>query len=352
MQRERRRIHAQRTHQARVANGDARLARASHDAAAFVLAKIVRRRERNAARTGARHHGLRERMLGRRFGAGGDRKHVVRANGGRRRDRGHLGRALRDRARLIQHDGLHVVRRLQRLGGLRQDAQTGAAARSHHDRRGRGQPQSARAGNDQNRHGVGQGNGKARAGNHPYDERDQRDGDDRGNEHAADLVRQLLDRRLRTGGLIHHAYDAGKHGIFAHVLGTHDEPARFHHSGAHHAVAFALVHGNAFARDRRFVDARRAFRHHAVHRNAGARLDHHEIARLHLGKRDLAIAVGRAQQRRLRRQVHKRRDRVGSLALRASLEIFAQSDERENHGRRLEIQVHGRSMGGVRLART
>ena len=57
----------------------------------------------------------------------------------------HLGRALRDGARLVEHDRLHAMGSLERLGGLHENAVCGAASRSHHDGGRRGKTERAGA---------------------------------------------------------------------------------------------------------------------------------------------------------------------------------------------------------------
>ena len=57
----------------------------------------------------------------------------------------HLGRALRDGPRLVEHDRLHTVRGLQRLGRLHENAVRGAASRPHHNGGRSGKAQSTGA---------------------------------------------------------------------------------------------------------------------------------------------------------------------------------------------------------------
>ena len=59
----------------------------------------------------------------------------------------------RHRAGLVEHDGVDAAGRLEHLGALDQDAELGAAAGADQQRGRRGQPERARAGDDQ--HGDG-----------------------------------------------------------------------------------------------------------------------------------------------------------------------------------------------------
>lgn len=75
------------------------------------------------------------------------------------------------------------------------------------------------------------------------------------------------------------------------------------------------------------------------------------VARAHRLHRDALLAAVHKPRGLLRREAHELGDGVGGLALRARLEVLAQRDEREDHGRRLEVQVHGRQVRGVQVAR-
>jgi len=70
---------------------------------------------------------------------------------------GHGRPAVRDGAGLVEDDGRHFVRVLQRLRPLDEDAVDGADARAHHDGGGRGQTQAARAGDGQDGEGHSEG---------------------------------------------------------------------------------------------------------------------------------------------------------------------------------------------------
>ncbi len=73
----------------------------------------------------------------------------------------------RDRAGLVEHDGVDGAGRLQHLGPLDEDAELGAAAGAHEDR-GRGrEPERARAGDDQHRDRGGERRGDALPGADP-----------------------------------------------------------------------------------------------------------------------------------------------------------------------------------------
>ncbi len=64
-----------------------------------------------------------------------------------------LGRAQREGARLVQDDDAHLAHRLDGGAVADEDAVLGADAATHHQGRGRGQPQRTGAGDDQHRDG-------------------------------------------------------------------------------------------------------------------------------------------------------------------------------------------------------
>ena len=253
----------------------------------------------------------------------------------------YLGRALRDGSCLVENDRLHAVRGLQRLCRLHEDAVRSTAARPHHNG-GRGsKPQSARARDDEHADRVGKSGRHARTDKYPDDEGDKRDRDDHGHEHARNLVGELFDRRLRACRLVDHAHDPREHGVCAHALGAHGKPSRAVHRRTRNRSPHALFHRYAFARDDGLVDRARAFDHHSVDRHARTGADDEDIPRSHLLDRDFFLGtVDVAANRRFRREVHKLCDRVGGLPLRARLEVLAQRDQREDHRRRLEVQIH------------
>ena len=82
-------------------------------------------------------------MLGIALGGGGQPQQFVLGRTGGRRDGRDPRLAARDGAGLIEHHGIDAVRHFERFAAFDQDAALGAAARSHHDGHGRGQPQRA-----------------------------------------------------------------------------------------------------------------------------------------------------------------------------------------------------------------
>ena len=190
----------------------------------------------------------------------------------------HRGMAGGDGAGLVQYDGIDVVQIFQRFGTLDEYAELGGLAGADHDGHGRGQTQRAGAGDDQHGDGVGEGELEAVAGDHPDDSGHERDAHDHGHEHAADLVGEAGDGRFGGAGVVHEADDLRERGIVAHARGAEAESAVFVDGGGDDRVANMLFHGDALAGDGGLIDVAKALDDLAVHGDALAGPDDHDVA--------------------------------------------------------------------------
>ena len=153
--------------------------------------------ERNAALARLLHDGAGERMLGLRFHGSRRAEKLFCCHRAEGNDIGDLGRTLCDRAGFVENNGVDLVQKLQTFGALDEDALLGGFAGADHDRHGRCQTQ--RAGARDHEHGDADGERKTHTlmpDEVPSKRRDERDGDDHGNENPADLVGKLGDRRF------------------------------------------------------------------------------------------------------------------------------------------------------------
>ena len=296
------------------------------------------------------HHGARKRMLARLFQRIDQLQQVRLLHAGFRQHIGNLRGALGDGARLVQNHRAHRLRGFQRLSRFHQDAAGGTAPCAHHDGRGSGQAQRARARDNQNRNGIRKRRGEFRAHQHPHHKGNERDSHHHRHEHATDLVGHFLDRGLRAGSLIHQPHNARKHCVGAHALGPHGEPTGRVHRSARNRSTFALGNGKRLAGDNRFVHRAFAFQHHAIYRHRFARAHHQYIAHTHILRRHLPLHAVFKAHCHLGGQVHQLREGVGGLALRARFQELPQRDERQDHARALEVQVHGVMVGGFQVA--
>ena len=302
-------------------------------------AHTIRLRHGDAALLGRVHHGARQRV----FAAALHARHRSEDSGlGQgwfhvKRYQSWLSHG--QRAGLVERHGIDLVRHFQRLGVLDQNAVLGGHARPGHDRGGRRQPQRARAGNHQHRHGVDQRFLQPRAHCHPADEGDERDHQHDGHEDRRHLVHQPLNRRLGRLRVFHEANDAREHRLRAHGRDLHDDApiavdraARERRTRlAHDRQRLAGQHG--------FIDLRVAFDDHAIHRNALAGAHDQLVAGHHLGNRHIDLSIATDQMRHVGPQRMQRADRRRGLALGACLQPFAQQHQRDHHRRRLEVQM-------------
>ncbi len=116
---------------------------------------------------GRAHDGVGQRMLAGALDAGGNAEDVVFGKARRRHDRDHLGLALGQRARLVDHERVDLLHPLQRLGVLDQHAGLRAAADADHDRHRGRQAQRAGAGDDQHADGGDEAEGQPRLRSEP-----------------------------------------------------------------------------------------------------------------------------------------------------------------------------------------
>ncbi len=157
-------------------------------------------------------------MLGASFRTGGQAQHVVRIDSRCGDDVGDLRLASGDGSGLVQNHDAHPACPLQGLAGLEENALRGPLARAHQDRRRRRQADGTRTGDDQHRHGVHQCLGPRHIRDiDPPNECEERKRQDDRNEVPANLVRQLLDRRLAGLCFLDEAHDLRKHRVSAHL---------------------------------------------------------------------------------------------------------------------------------------
>ena len=137
------------------------------------LSNFVTARQR-ACLGGTRRHGAADRMLRRVLQSACQPQHSAPDASSATCTDATRHPAGRHRAGLVQHDGVDAPRRLQHLRALDQDAELGATTGAHQQRGRRGQTQRARAGDDQDRDGGGEGGGRRCADQQPAGQRQQR----------------------------------------------------------------------------------------------------------------------------------------------------------------------------------
>ena len=209
----------------------------------------------------------------------------------------------------------------------------GAAPRADHDGRRGGQAERAGAGDDEHADGEVERAGK-RSGQHDPDEEDERrESDHDRHEDAGDLVRRILDRRLRPGGFVDKRDDARKDRVVAGAADLHREISRDVQGRTRDLVARSFVHRYAFAGNGALVKGSAAFDHHAVERHAFTRTHHEHIAYADLLDRDDLFNAAFQNRGRLGCKVHELAHGVGRAAFRTGFEILPQRDQRQDHAR-------------------
>ena len=101
--------------------------------------------------------GRSQRMLAAALQAGDQTDHAVLGLAADGDHRDQLRLALRERAGLVERQGVDFLQRLQRFGVLDENAGACAASGADHDRHRRRQPERARASDDQHRDGIDDG---------------------------------------------------------------------------------------------------------------------------------------------------------------------------------------------------
>ena len=247
-----------------------------------------------------------------------------------------FGRALGEGRRLIEKDLVHRGKFLQGFRILEEDAQPRAPARCRHHGDGGREPQGAGTGDDDDAHAVVEGICEIARHQDPHEEGDEGEPDDDGHEYRRDLIGELLDGRLGSARLAHHADDAREHRVLAHLFRLDFEMAARDDEGADRLLPFKEFDGEAFARHGGGIDEGVAGEDGAVDGDALALLHDDDISHL-----DLGHGYG------LFRPVALDGDRIGGegakffeLLARAFLALifkpFAEGDEGDDHRRRFE----------------
>ena len=138
--------------------------------------------------------------------------------------------------------------------------------------------------------------------------------------------------------LFHHPDYPRERRVRSHALGAEGERAPAVDRSAEDLVPDRLFHGHALAREHALVHLAAALEHHAVAAKALARAHEDYVAFKNLFRGYLLSLPASHHHRRLGRERGERGDRAARAFERAMFEIFAQRDERDDHGHRLEIE--------------
>ncbi|MNC00420.1 hypothetical protein D3C75_477490 [compost metagenome] len=249
-------------------------------------------------------------------------------------------------AGLVEHHRAHFMGPLQCFGVLDQNSVACRHAGAGHDRRRCGQAQRAWAGDHQHRHGIDQCGFHRRAIQPPADQGGQGNQQHGGHEHLADFIHQFLDRRFCGLGVFHQPDDPRQHGFRTEGLGTHQQPAFTVDRAAGDLVAGLLGHWQTLAADQGFVGVALTFNHFAIHREAFAGFDHHQVIEAQGADGDVLLVAIDHPDRPFRAQGFEGTDGAGGLALGAAFQVLAQQYQGDHHRRGFEIQMRHAPGGG------
>ena len=259
-----------------------------------------------------------------------------------RHDVGEDGLAFGERAGLVDDDGIDGRQPLQRLGVFDEDALACAATGRDHDRDGRGEPQGARAGNDENGHGCHNGIGERWAGTkcQPGEKCKNGNGDDGRHEIGRHPVGQRLDGRAAALRLRHQRDDARQHGLGADLAGLHDETAGLVERAAGDIGARRFLDRQRLAGDQRFIDRRAALHDGAVDGNCLTRAHAQPVADMDVIEGNFGFrAIGRHAARGLRGEIEQGADGVAGPFAGLQFEHLANKDQNDDDGGGLEVSA-------------
>ena len=247
------------------------------------------------------------------------------------------------RAGLVEHDGVDAPGRFQHLRALDQDAQLRAASGSHQQGGRRGQPERARAGDDQDGDGGREGRGGRSAEQQPGGQRQQGQPDDDRHEDRRDPIGQPLHLGLAALGFGDEPGDLGELGVGADAGRADLEPSSDVDRRADDAVAGTHLDGHGLTGQHRRVHRRRARNHDAVGGDllAGACDEYIADGELVYGNACFGRSVAQDSDV-LGAQVEQCAQRRAGLPLGARLEIAPGEDEGGDGGGDFQIEMRVR----------
>ena len=234
--------------------------------------------------------------------------------------------ALGEGSGLIDDQRVYFLHRFQGFRVADQDALPGAAAGAHHDGHGRGQAESAGAGNDEHSDRIHQGMRVPwlRAKHGPDGKGDHCRSQDRWDEVRSYPVGQPLDGGSAPLRLAYHFYDLGQECLGANALCFHYQAAGPVDRSTDHFVSGCFFYRDGLAGDHRFIDRAAPFGHHAIDGHLFSWANAQQIAYRDFADRDIGfVSVGGDTARGFGGQAKKRLDRAAGLAAGSQLQHLA-----------------------------
>ena len=237
-------------------------------------------RQHKITRCGRLHHRLRERMLGPGLNARRYAQHLFFRPARSRKNANHRRMSFGHRTGLVQHHGGQAAGLLQRLAIPYKNAGLGGLADANDDRDRRGQPECARAGDHQHRHGGDQREAdyRRRTDIEPDEEGHDRDDQHTRHEHRGNFIGQPANRRFGVLRAPHHFDDARQHRFLADAGGTKQKRPRGIQRSTRYGVSGSLCDRQWLAAEHGLIHVRVAIQNHAVYRNLLTRAHAHGFA--------------------------------------------------------------------------
>ncbi len=202
-----------------------------------------------------------------------------------------VGSPVGEGARLVEDDGVHTARGLERRAAPDEDARLGGPPGADHDRGGCRETHGAWARDDEDGDRGDDGIRQRRLGSErePGRERDGGQDEHEGHEAGADGVRQARDGRLGPLRGLDHAHDLGEDRVTADPRGAHDEAAAAIEGRADDRVVDRAQDGHRLAREHRLIDARGALDQDSVHGDGLPGADPQQVSGSHIGDRHIDL---------------------------------------------------------------
>ena len=247
--------------------------------------------------------------------------------------------ARRERAGLVEGDGVDAAHRFEMVAALDQDAVARGRGDARDDRDGRRDDERTGASDDEERQPPDERLGPRHA------EDDRRDQDRRNRERdddrrvvAREAVDELLGLRSVGLGVLDHRDDLRERRILGRTRHLDFEVAALDDAAGVDLVARGLVGGDALAGDGRLVDRAASLPDDAVDGDLVAGTDHDRLADGDVLDGDGRLLTVAEDGRGVRRQLHQFAHRVPRAVHRVAFEQLGDAEE-DGQRRRLERQI-------------
>ena len=252
----------------------------------------------------------------------------------------HLRLAGGDGTGLVEHDRIHAAGLLEGLRRLIQNAVLCAHTVADHDGDRRRQAECARAADDEHADAAGDSKAELFAEEQPRAHCQECEADDRGHKDGRDFIGDPCERCLGGCRIADHPDDLRERGVLADAGRPTGQETALIDRRRLHGIAGRFVDRDALAGERRFVDGAFPIHDDTVHRDVFAGPHNKQITRADLFNGHFGFIAVPQHDRRFRGQLHQAFERIGRSALGHRFEQLADRDQRRDHRRRFEVEIH------------